>query len=154
MQTFLPFRDYEESAEALDNTRLHNQFNEAYIIANTLLGAYPKGWKNHPATRMWVGAEGSLTDYMMKIVREWDRRRAEAGKEIISTGHWTKIRALCSEIPDQKRWATPAWLGDERLHSSHRSNLIRKDPDHYRVRLGWKDDDDIPYWWPVSSKRR
>jgi hypothetical protein len=44
----------------------------------------------------------------------------------------------------------PPWLGDERLHRSHRSALVRKDPRHYRDRF---DDveDDVAYFWPVRG---
>jgi hypothetical protein len=41
----------------------------------------------------------------------------------------------------------PPWLGDERLHASHRSNLLRKDPEHYG-QFEWTEPDDLPYWWP------
>jgi hypothetical protein len=42
----------------------------------------------------------------------------------------------------------PHWLGDERIHASHRSNLIRKDPAHYS-QFNWSESADIPYYWPV-----
>ncbi len=47
--------------------------------------------------------------------------------------------------------ALPPWLGDEAVHRSHRSALVRKDPDHYGPLF-----DDIPpdleYVWPVRSE--
>jgi hypothetical protein len=42
----------------------------------------------------------------------------------------------------------PPWWGDERLHASHRSNLLRKDPAHYG-RFGWAEPPDLPYFWPA-----
>ena len=48
----------------------------------------------------------------------------------------------------------PAWLGDEELHRSHRSNLIAKDPAFYRARFAERfgaDPDDLPYVWPVQE---
>ena len=46
--------------------------------------------------------------------------------------------------------ALPSWLFDEALQRTHRSALVRKDPDHYRPLFG--DDlsapDDLPYVWP------
>ena len=46
--------------------------------------------------------------------------------------------------------ALPPWLGTESLHASHRSNLLRKDPDWYG-RFGWTEPPDLPYIWPVST---
>ena len=42
----------------------------------------------------------------------------------------------------------PRWLGDEAFHLSHRSNLVRKDPEFYRLRFG-DVPDDLPYVWPT-----
>jgi hypothetical protein len=46
--------------------------------------------------------------------------------------------------------ALPDWLFDEALQRSHRSALLRKDPDHYRPVFG-ELPDDLPYVWPVRS---
>jgi len=48
----------------------------------------------------------------------------------------------------------PVWLYDEEFHASHRSNLLRKDPEYYG-RFGWQELPDLPYLWPVfdSSKK-
>jgi hypothetical protein len=42
----------------------------------------------------------------------------------------------------------PSWLGDDAVHASHRSNLLRKDLRHYS-RFGWTEPDDLEYVWPV-----
>jgi predicted TPR repeat methyltransferase len=42
----------------------------------------------------------------------------------------------------------PTWLGDEELHRSHRSNLLRKFPDHYASLFENDLPDDLPYVWP------
>ena len=44
--------------------------------------------------------------------------------------------------------AAPFWWGDDRLHASHRSALLRKNPSHY-ARFGWSEPPDLPYFWPV-----
>lgn len=41
----------------------------------------------------------------------------------------------------------PCWLGWEKFHSSHRSNLLRKDPIHYG-RYGWNEPNNLEYVWP------
>jgi hypothetical protein len=43
--------------------------------------------------------------------------------------------------------ALPEWLGDEALHRSHRSALLRKDPGWYG-RFFPDVADDLPYVWP------
>lgn len=44
----------------------------------------------------------------------------------------------------------PPWLGDERVHSSHRSNLLRKDAQFYG-QYAWAETNDLPYLWPVLT---
>jgi hypothetical protein len=45
----------------------------------------------------------------------------------------------------------PPWLGDDALHLSHRSALLRKDPDRYRAMFGDLPAD-LPYVWPPSDR--
>ena len=44
----------------------------------------------------------------------------------------------------------PRWLGDERLHRSHRAALVRKDPERYG-RLFPDADPAEPYFWPTGA---
>jgi hypothetical protein len=37
-------------------------------------------------------------------------------------------------------------LGREDFHESHRSNLLRKDPDHY-YKFGWTEPTNLEYVW-------
>jgi hypothetical protein len=46
--------------------------------------------------------------------------------------------------------ALPPWLGDEAVHRSHQSALVRKGQEHYRP-LFPDLPDDLPYVWPVRS---
>ena len=55
---------------------------------------------------------------------------------------------------DAKQFAKefePIWLGNKRLHASHRSNLLRKKPDFYK-NYGWKEPHDLPYYWYGYAK--
>jgi len=57
MQTFMPYgSQYDQTAKCLDVKRLGKQRVETYQILKALLGE-SKGWRNHPATRMWEGYE-------------------------------------------------------------------------------------------------
>ena len=153
MQTFLPYHSFGESAKVLDDKRLGKQRSECVIIIKTLLGVYEKegrkGWPHHPATKMWKGHEGCLWRYSEAVCLEWESRGYKdtvrnwllfgmGGRTVAPEGLWTE--------PD--RYIKPPWLGDEEFHRSHRSNLLRKMPEHYRQY--WPDErDDLPYIWPV-----
>ena len=43
----------------------------------------------------------------------------------------------------------PEWMGDEGFHASHRSNLLKKDPEFYG-KYGWTEATDLDYLWPVQ----
>jgi hypothetical protein len=138
MQTFLPVPDFAASARILDNARLGKQRVEAYQIIRTLDGV-TKGWRNHPAVRMWRGYEPALLTYALAICDEWDRR-----------GYPDTVRGkLAEHLREEDRPVhLPPWLGDEALHASHRSNLLRKDAEFYGA-YGWTEPPDLPYVWPV-----
>ena len=127
MITFLPFADFVASAVCLDRARLGKQRVETRQILFALAG-FTTAWVNHPAVRMWSGYEKALSNYGHAIVSQWMLRGYNASFQF----------ALYDSPP------TPPWLGDERLHLSHRSNLFRKDPVHYAAFAC----DSLPYFWP------
>lgn len=139
MQTFLPLPSFAESLSVLDRRRLGMQRVEAYQILLTLCRER-SGWSNHPAVRMWRGHEGALVRYFKQAVLMWT---AHGYRD--ST--WQKWTSTFRTFPIDS-WRDPPWVGDERLHSSHRSNLLRKDPKFYRA-YGWNEPDNIPYFWPI-----
>lgn len=136
MQTFLPFADFKASAESLDRQRLGKQRVEVKQIFNTLR----KGgaWSNHPAVRMWRRHEYHLLLYGMVICNEWRSR----GYEDSLYYEFKTLIELTTNI------GPPEWIGNEYVHRSHRSNLIRKFPSHYRDTLHWQDPPDLAYFWP------
>lgn len=139
MQTFLPYPDFSESARVLDGKRLRNQRNEALIALKQLLGLYEKGWPHSPAILMWRGYERSLRNYLKAICEESERRGT---KDTV----WAQAEAL-GELPGVD--GDPPWIGDEAFHRAHRSNLLRKDPEHYGGLPGFDVPNDLPYVWPV-----
>jgi len=132
MQTFLPYADFSRSAFVLDDRRLGKQRVEALQILNALHGL-SRGWVNHPATRMWQGYEEALEQYLRFCILEWTNR-----------GFRNNMA-----VPAPRVVTPPPWLGDDRVHASHRSNLLRKSPLHYGRWL-WTDPPDLPYHWPVA----
>lgn len=134
MQTFLPYPDFEESARVLDYRRLGKQRLEADQIYRSII--FGGGWKNHPAVNMWRGFESALLVYRDTMIREWIRRGYKNSMPFLSD-------------PDPPAGSVyPWWLGSDRFHASHRSNLLRKDGIHYS-RFGWSEPDDLEYFWPV-----
>ena len=139
MQTFLPFSDFVQSAQCLDRQRLGKQRCESLQILKAL--TEPNyGWKNHPAVRMWAKHELRLVSYSVAICDEWIRR---GYKDTCRD----KILRYADSTLFTRETGTPEWLGDEKFHSSHRSNLLRKDPEFYG-QFGWNDDPAAPYVWP------
>ncbi|MGN6605687.1 MAG: MSMEG_6728 family protein [Jatrophihabitans sp.] len=136
MQTFLPSPSYTESARVLDDARLGKQRVEAYQVIRTLDGV-TKGWQHHPCVKMWRGHETALLEYSTVVCEEWIRR-----------GHLDTVLEKLQVHARPDPAVPPPWLGDERLHASHRSNLLRKDAEFYG-RFGWTEPPDLPYWWPV-----
>lgn len=139
MQTFLPYADFVASARVLDRQRLGKQRVEAWQIMLALHGQ-SKGWVNHPATRMWRGYEEALALYGDAMCFEWIRR-----------GYRDSLLERFHPFITNNAPVFPAWFGNDELHLSHRSNLIRKMPDYYADI--WPDvPNDLPYVWPVPLR--
>lgn len=150
MQTFLPFPDFAESAAVLDTVRLGKQRVEAMQVLRAL--TRPRyGWKHHPAVLMWQGYEEALGAYAMEICREWCRRGHSDTCEVKILDD---LRAASVRVPPRSQveladaGALPPWLGDEAVHRSHRSALLRKERGWYGGAFG-DVPDDLPYVWPV-----
>lgn len=147
MQTFLPYADFSKSASCLDQKRLGKQRCEAYQILNILLGLGKRNkngkmtWENHPAVKMWRGYEYILKDYIAAICAEWVYR---GYKDTVAQKTADLIRSKSMHMKVQP----PPWLGNDKFHASHRSNLLRKDKRYYSA-YGWTEPDNLPYVWPV-----
>jgi hypothetical protein len=130
MQTFLPYKDFQESAKALDNKRLNKQILEGYQILKVLSSDDPRaGWRNHPAVKMWRGHEKALLSYVMTCVAEADTRGIRTENNVAN------ITALALEKMDRWGDGLPAWYHDfdlsQRVVATHKANLYRKDPTYY-----------------------
>ena len=139
MQTFLPYPSFKESAAILDGKRLNKQSVECKQILNALTGR-SKGWKNHPATKMWAGHEKALCEYAIEICQECLARNFKN----------SLISFFKEEIQKYPNTGNPSWLGNGSFHAAHRSNLMRKAPEHYIHYFG-DIPDDLPYLWPTKK---
>ena len=152
MQTFLPYADFARSAEVLDTLRLGKQRVEVVQVMRAItIPGY--GWRHHPTAKQWKGYEEALAAYGVAVCREWCRRGHADTCEVkivddAAAGGVVEVRTQ-GELAAAGR--LPPWLGDDALHRSHRSALVRKDPGFYRGRFD-DVDGDLEYVWPVRTK--
>jgi hypothetical protein len=143
MQTFLPYPDFRESLQALDNKRLGKQRVEAYQIISAITGrprkdGQPyKGWVNHPCSVMWRDYVNALKLYYNDAIDVWTERGFKNSME------YERIDG---------DFVLPDWLGNEEFHSSHRANLLRKNLPFYSAQ-GWRDNPEDPYLWMDKDHR-
>ena len=131
MQTFLPYADFHKSAQVLDYRRLGKQRVEALQILNAIRGQ-SKGWRNHPCSIMWSKHEQALIQYAIVICEEWILR---GYKDSLLPRFQAEVQIANPEMP--------AWLGFEKFHLSHQSNLVRKDAVFYKFNV----EANLPYIW-------
>ena len=120
MQTFLPYPDLKKSVQVLDSKRLGKQRTKT------------KGWRNHPAVKMWKGYVNALKLYFNLCLEEW-----------VSRGYKNNMKKEFI----RGKIVFPLWFGNPQFHSSHRSNLLRKNKKYYS-KFSWKESPDLSYVWP------
>ncbi len=152
MQTFTPYADFEASLRALDQKRLGKQRVEVIQIVRALtVPGY--AWSSHPAVLMWRGYEEALGRYGLVSCAIWTERGfgdscAETIQADLRAYGIAEIRSY-AELAGAD--ALPPWLFDEAVQLSHRSSLLRKDPEHYRPLFPPDTPLDLEYVWPVRS---
>jgi len=141
MQTFLPYENFALTAKSLDMKRLGKQRVETLQVIKALSDVN-YGWRSHPAVKMWQGYGPVLLAYQQAVCDEWTSRGYR-------DTCLEKSRIAAEPLMRIDKFCTPDWLGNEALHLSHRSNLIRKFPEFYRPIFGDDVPDDLEYVWPV-----
>ena len=142
MQIFLPYPDFKKSLESLDNKRLGKQRVETYQILSAITGRLKKdgtpykGWLNHPCTVMWKNYVPALKEYLNISIDVWVERGFKNTME--------------KDTYDKKEFILPPFIGNEKFHSSHRANLLKKEIDFYQ-KYGWSENPSDPYVWLDSN---
>lgn len=139
MQTFVPYgSDFKRNAEVLDRMRLGKQRVEGLQILHAITGQ-KSGWRNHPIVKMWDGYEIALVEYVVAMCDQW-----------VSMGYKDTCRdkAIATVTTVTKPLVMPSWLSDPEVALSHKSNLVRKLPEHYGA-LWPEVPYDLPYKWVV-----
>lgn len=116
MQTFVSASDFHTALSVLDKSRLGNQ---VYREGLTLLRG---GRSSHPASKIWLSYRGgdyrhALCNYLLAGIDVLESRNLfypVVKVELLET------RAKYPDI------GNPPWVGDESVHSSHRSRLLFK----------------------------
>ena len=152
MQTFTPYSDFEQSLRTLDQKRLGKQRVEVIQIVRALV-VPGYGWASHPAVLMWRGHEEALGRYGLTSCEIWTGLGfGDSCAETITAD----LRA--NGVPEIRSYAAladagalPPWLFDEAVQLSHRSSLLRKDPEHYGPLFPPDTPRDLEYVWPVRS---
>lgn len=152
MQTFLPYSDFRLSAGCLDYRRLGKQRVEAkqILIALGVTVGNHKGnpesrWSSHPAVNMWRGFEPALCVYAVDVCVEWIGRGYRDSLKPEFVDSYLSLRESTDGLTRY-----PSWLDEDELHSSHRSNLLRKDPEWYG-QFGWSEPPTMEYVWPTAN---
>ena len=153
MQTFMPYQSYTQVAKTLDYKRLGKQRVEGMQTYNQLTkgkGGYP----HHPINKMWTGYESSLAEYTNAMITQWITRGYNNTMETIRCC-WQYRTGLHYETKDGGEYydldihthQKPNWVFDNALHTSHQSNLLRKDYEYYRHHFSTDIPIDLPYIW-------
>ena len=151
MQTFTPYADFEKSLRTLDTKRLGKQRVEVIQIVRALtVPGY--AWASHPAVLMWQGYEEALGRYGLTACAVWTELGfGDSCAETITADLFASGVTTIREYAELAAGGgLPSWLFDPALQQSHRSALLRKDPDHYAP-LFRGTPDDLDYVWPVRS---
>jgi hypothetical protein len=151
MMTFLPYPDFERSLRTLDTKRLGKQRVEVIQIVRALtVPGY--AWSSHPAVLMWKGYEEALGRYGLTACAVWRERGFDdtCAATITADLHAAGVATIREYGELAAASALPDWIFDEALLISHRSSLLRKDPEHYG-RLFPETPIDVDYVWPVRS---
>ena len=158
MQTFLPYKDFDQSAQTLDNKRLNKQILEGYQILKVIGNPDPKAaWRNHPAVKMWRGAEQMLYKYIFAMVDEANNRGIKTDKNVLN------LVTLAEERRNTWNPGYPAWFDNKvvmnRVLTTHKANLFIKDSGYYHeFESAVRNENNVPccatcsYYWPTHME--
>jgi hypothetical protein len=145
MQTFLPYPDFQKTAQCLDYKRLGKQRLEAKQIIS-LLEKYDNGedisklpWSHHPIINLWKGYTKALKRYYNVIVMTWEERGYKNNMLL----YWLSFDEL-----DNMKY--PPWFGSKEFHDAHKSKLLQKDPEYYS-KFNWNVPLNLEYKWQIKN---
>ena len=163
MQTFLPYKDFIQTAKVLDYRRLGKQRVEALQIHNIITGKQKtNGWVNHPAVNMWRGYPEALALYHDSMIHEWVARGYKNSMAYLSpkasqSGVFYpnvdyRLPSGHHRLSEGKATIQlPSWVSDQALHQQYKTLLLQKDYQFYKAfwptPINYKEHEFI---WPNS----
>jgi hypothetical protein len=127
---WLPYPCYKSSVYCMHRDLLHKQCRSIEEVLQ-------HKWVRHPASLMWRGHHYQLCNYAMYCAHAID----------MPIDKFVRYR---DKLPESASTELPTWFDDDRIHSSHRSNLLRKYPDYYSD-CDWVEKPTSNYYWPVLA---
>lgn len=141
---YLPHPDFEVSAQAFDSAMLQvNIDNIINLLENFHETEFAQpvddrqrlAWKDHEVSLCWYG---------IVLCVEMERRQLHASSRARLEWHLDMASAGAFSMD------RPDWVGDERVHTSHQSQLIAHNPRVYAPAFPGIPDN-LPVWWPHGA---
>ena len=150
MLTLLPYPSFKQSAKVLFNNELTDQLKTVDRILNVLhrVDADISGWNNSPGVLMWEGFESQLCTYGIYLADNIKTRDLTQSVLIDLNTVESSIIWHLECTGDIGSTDQPKWFGEEKLHLSHQSELIRINAE-YRSVFPYVPTD-VPIVWPES----
>lgn len=149
MNILLPYPSFAHSVAVLDRERLGKQrFDCRQVLAalRAERGGRTMSFGAEPVVALWRGYESALALYYTFCVNEWVKRGYNNTMVTPYDENWcrragedTALQAEAASIQ------LPRWLGDGKLHESHRAWLLASAPEHYR-QMDWVEVQQDLYW--------
>lgn len=145
MITWFTRFSFDRSAADLTDITLGQQIDEGYEVFKALTGQDSKVDDNAPVLRMWEGYEFALGLYVMCAGDQFTRIRRNIDMTFYEV--YNDMQVMKQNDPEFV-YEAPPWFRDADLCRSHRSNLIRRQPENYNDGRWPGTPPVMPYLWP------
>lgn len=139
---FLPYSDFTRSTLALDPIILRDQADSILSVLDHLHNDADESYVNLTLIQLWRGYEPQLCQLGLLTTEALLAQGCNCDPEYLDKFKWHLSNATSGEYTLDK----PSWIGDERVHRSHRSVLRRIDHDFYSKRF--PEEGVLPLFWP------
>ena len=167
VNTFILSPDINTMFNDLDKKRLNKQKLEAKQIIENLIcydetGKFKNNYGNHSATQMWIGYTNHLKVYYNLCIKEWISRGYNNNMPLYEVENEEKYHIVNSEFIDNaayfedfNEYSFPPFCSFLPFIMSHKSSLLKKDPEYYADYANEPDMEDYylrGYLWPSHHK--
>lgn len=139
---WLPYANVKANTDVLADGQLFDVvFQGLQCLRNIYQGDL--NWRDAAA---WCSRPAGLLFYVLAAEQEMQRRGFPRERKVFKA--FTSIAREYESLSP----VMPPWYGDPALHQSHRSHLIRIDPEHYTRRMPFTTPLELPLIWPGERK--